>query len=70
MVSSRKKKFIEYEWTAARVAVDAGVHVPDVSNNPWLERLEEQAAGKDDEPLPRCRPIRPTRNDDLPKGQG
>eukprot|EP00973_Karenia_brevis_P047418 6583418-Karenia_brevis.AAC.1 len=34
LVSSRKKKFIEYKWTAARVANDAGVHVPDVSNNP------------------------------------
>eukprot|EP00973_Karenia_brevis_P035822 4943951-Karenia_brevis.AAC.1 len=34
MVSKRNKKFIEYGRTTARVANDAGVHVPDVSNNP------------------------------------
>eukprot|EP00973_Karenia_brevis_P083384 11565601-Karenia_brevis.AAC.1 len=71
MVSKQKKRFIDFEWTTARVANDnVGVPVPDVSNKPWLDKLILNERGKDDDPPPRCRPMRQTLNDDLPKGTG
>eukprot|EP00973_Karenia_brevis_P090082 12400920-Karenia_brevis.AAC.1 len=38
-----RKRVVDYTWTESRVANDAEVGTPDVSRQPWLDKMREKA---------------------------